>query len=614
MKRRFSVKRLLACLMILAMLPLAALAEEYQAKVTASKMNIYSTNRVGNNFFLGSLAKGVEFTVTATSGDWARISYQGRMGFAKLSDMEKMGGTSAGIKEVDYDVEVKSSTMKVYSTNVASNTYLIGTLAKGTKLKVTAMSGDWSRISYQGRTGFAKTSDMQLASAGNNENNNNKVTETNYTAEVTSSSMRVYSTNNASNTYYLGSLKKGIQFTVTATSGDWARISYNGNTGFAKLSDMKKVEQKINYMNVAAEVKSQTMRVYSSNNTDSKYYLGSLGKGVQFTVTATSGDWARISYQGRIGFAKLSDMQKVAASVDWTEFQAKVSSSSMKVYSTNNASNAYYLGSLSKGVQFTVTATSGEWARIKHNGNVGFAKISDMEKTTEAFDKTMVYANRQTKIYSSASTGSRALDTITADFPLYVLAESGNFYQVTPTNGNTVGYVRKAHVSASRTNPLEVSPAYKGSYSSNNSSTSIPDKVKSSQYAVSASMSKASYLEYIIYAAQTRIGCAYSSAPNNSTTFRNLSFVRTCFGVLDIKVPASYEAMNGGTMVNRANLKRGDILCFDCDRNGVIDHVGIYLGNNYFIHASNAAGMVVVTRLTSSYYSDAFRFGRRILG
>ena len=57
-----------------------------------------------------------------------------------------------------------------------------------------------------------------------------------FSAIVTDSSMAVY--NNSSLSKKLGTLKKGTVVQVTDYSGKVAKIKYNGNTGFAKISAM----------------------------------------------------------------------------------------------------------------------------------------------------------------------------------------------------------------------------------------------------------------------------------------------------------------------------------------------------------------------------------------
>jgi hypothetical protein len=62
--------------------------------------------------------------------------------------------------------------------------------------------------------------------------------------------------------------------------------------------------------------------------------------------------------------------------------------------------------------------------------------------------------------------------------------------------------------------------------------------------------------------------------------------------------------------VKRNNLEEGDLVFFHTTRKG-ISHVGVYLGNNKFVHASLNYG-VTISDLNDSYYSRAFRAGGRV--
>ncbi|MER7007274.1 C40 family peptidase [Dactylosporangium sp. NPDC000555] len=58
-----------------------------------------------------------------------------------------------------------------------------------------------------------------------------------------------------------------------------------------------------------------------------------------------------------------------------------------------------------------------------------------------------------------------------------------------------------------------------------------------------------------------------------------------------------------GWKVSTAHLKPGDLLYFDWDGDGDIDHTGIYAGKGKMIAASSTAGKVTTTKLTSYYTS-----------
>jgi cell wall-associated NlpC family hydrolase len=70
-----------------------------------------------------------------------------------------------------------------------------------------------------------------------------------------------------------------------------------------------------------------------------------------------------------------------------------------------------------------------------------------------------------------------------------------------------------------------------------------------------------------------------------------------------------------GKRISRRNLKVGDLIFFDTSkrRKGYVNHVGIYIGNNKFIHASSAKKKVVITSLSKPFYSSRFKGARRPL-
>ena len=52
---------------------------------------------------------------------------------------------------------------------------------------------------------------------------------------------------------------------------------------------------------------------------------------------------------------------------------------------------------------------------------------------------------------------------------------------------------------------------------------------------------------------------------------------------------------------------------FNNDANTSIGHVGIYVGNGNFIHASNPSDGVKITTLTTGYYKTRYVGARRVI-
>jgi len=81
--------------------------------------------------------------------------------------------------------------------------------------------------------------------------------------------------------------------------------------------------------------------------------------------------------------------------------------------------------------------------------------------------------------------------------------------------------------------------------------------------------------------------------------------------VFDIALPrTTAEMFDGGSYVRDGWLSCADLLFFKNVRGNGVDHVGIYIGNNRFVHASSSSG-VVISDLTSDYYTEHFVGARR---
>lgn len=72
------------------------------------------------------------------------------------------------------------------------------------------------------------------------------------------------------------------------------------------------------------------------------------------------------------------------------------------------------------------------------------------------------------------------------------------------------------------------------------------------------------------------------------------------------------EMAQMGEQVNRAELKPGDLVFFNTMRRA-FSHVGIYLGNNQFVHAPSSGGVVRVEDMRINYWAARYDGARRVL-
>lgn len=72
----------------------------------------------------------------------------------------------------------------------------------------------------------------------------------------------------------------------------------------------------------------------------------------------------------------------------------------------------------------------------------------------------------------------------------------------------------------------------------------------------------------------------------------------------------SYEQAKFGQEIDRKDLQPGDLVFFDTMNKGRVSHVGIYIGNNKFIHAASSKSGIIESEL-SGYYSKKYLGARR---
>ncbi|HLP16020.1 MAG TPA: NlpC/P60 family protein [Bacteroidota bacterium] len=91
------------------------------------------------------------------------------------------------------------------------------------------------------------------------------------------------------------------------------------------------------------------------------------------------------------------------------------------------------------------------------------------------------------------------------------------------------------------------------------------------------------------------------------------AFTREVFEeVLNVTLPrSSAEQSQVGDRVSRDELKFGDLVFFKT-RGRRISHVGIYIGDDLFAHASSGSG-VTISSLDSTYFNKRYAAARRVL-
>lgn len=254
------------------------------------------------------------------------------------------------------------------------------------------------------------------------------------------------------------------------------------------------------------------------------------------------------------------------------EYKAIVTSST-RVYAAVSAKAPS--AKVSKGTIVTVKDTKSGVAKISKSGNVGYMDLSDLKKVQST--KTAVSG----RVYASASTGAKST-AIGKGVSVNLIDVNGSWAMI--ERSGHIGYVKKAILQ----------PYYKGTGSASKSREDV-----------------------VIAAAKGKLGCDYSYGCNGPKSFDCSGLVRYAFNKVGITMgrTAFAQGYGKGTKISYANLKPGDVVCFNTNDNDgdLSDHTGIYLGGGKFIHASSAGDEVMISSMSSGYYRNVFSWGRRVL-
>lgn len=118
----------------------------------------------------------------------------------------------------------------------------------------------------------------------------------------------------------------------------------------------------------------------------------------------------------------------------------------------------------------------------------------------------------------------------------------------------------------------------------------------------------------IVAIAQTKLNTPYVYATAGPNSFDCSGFSTWVYKQLGIKLPRSSASQSTfGQLVNRDELVPGDLVFFNTSGSGV-SHVGIYIGNDKFIHAASQPYMkVMINSLSEKYYNARYVCARRVL-
>ncbi len=227
------------------------------------------------------------------------------------------------------------------------------------------------------------------------------------------------------------------------------------------------------------------------------------------------------------------------------------------------------------------------WYPVQYNSTQGYM-LADYLAVEAVAESEPVYAYVNTgcsalNMRSGAGTGYSILDKIPGGATVPVAETLDGWYMVT-YNGST-GYVCSQYV-----------------------------LLAADEAGAAAAASTSSLGSDIVAYAKDFLGCRYVWGANGPTCFDCSGFTKYIYAHFGYSLNrTATNQLKNGVSVARTELQPGDLVFFKYKTSKPVSHVGIYIGDGNFIHASSTGGKVEIDTLASGHYCNVLVYARRII-
>ena len=141
-----------------------------------------------------------------------------------------------------------------------------------------------------------------------------------------------------------------------------------------------------------------------------------------------------------------------------------------------------------------------------------------------------------------------------------------------------------------------------------------PDRTPVATVVVPANTNAVDAANAVLFRAMSLVGTPYHFGGNTPNSGFDCSGLVTYIfrDAASVTLPRQSATMGAipGRELSRRQLQSGDLVFFAGGR--AISHVGVYVGENQFVHAPNSGGTVRLDNINGAWWKDHFVYGKRV--
>ena len=244
--------------------------------------------------------------------------------------------------------------------------------------------------------------------------------------------------------------------------------------------------------------------------------------------------------------------------------------------------------------------TESEWYKVNFHGAVGYVNTPFLRDilVAENFNAQGQVTGSVVRVRERPNTTSNVLAQYPERTIMTVIGINNGWYKVRH-DGHT-GYIRS--------DLMEIICGQRAA----SASASSPARISITSPAPSPNLTVG---QQIAEFALEFLGVRYvwgGTSPSGFDCSGLVAYVYREFGV-SVTRTASGQFRDNGVHIAKEDLYPGDLVFFSSNGGRSVTHVGIYVGESEFVHASQSGVGVVISRLDSAYYTRVWHGGKRLI-